>query len=68
MELVEKLRIEEAITIKSDKGLKIHYEAVLNELLSDLEIPSIYFPHEETLMMLHMIESEIIRRWTQSIK
>jgi len=46
MELVEKLRIEEAITIQSDKGLKIHYEAVLNELLSDLEIPSIYFPYE----------------------
>ena len=68
MELVEKLRIEEAITIKSDKGLKIHYEAVLNELLSDLEIPSIYFPYEETLMILHMIESEMIRRWMQSIK
>lgn len=68
MELAEKLRIEEAITIQSDKQLKIHYEAVLNELLSDLEIPSIYFAYDETLMILHMIESEIIRRWMQSIK
>ena len=68
MELAEKLRIEEAITIQSDKQLKMNHDAALDEMISDLEIPSIYFPRDETLMMLHMMESEIIRRWMQSIK
>jgi len=64
MELAEKLRMEEAITIQSDEQLKMHYRAVLDKLLSDPELH-----HDEVLKLgQEFMEFEIIIRWMKSIK
>ena len=69
MELAEKLRIEEVAITQSDEQLKMNYEAVVDEIISDLEnrtgSPSL---DENLRVAQEIMESEIITRWLQSIK
>jgi hypothetical protein len=69
MELARKLRIEEVAITQSDEQLKMNYEAVFSEIISDLENRPLSSPRDETLRVAQEImESEIITRWLQSIK
>ena len=69
MELAEKLRIEEVAITQSDEQLKMNYEAVVDEVISDLENRPLSSPRDEVLRVAQEImESEIITRWLQSIK
>ena len=63
------LRMEEVVITQSDEQLKMNYEAVFDEILSDLENRPLSSPRDETLRVAQgIMESEIIRRWMQSIK
>ena len=69
MELLDMLRMEEVVITQSDEQLKMNYEAVFDEILSDLENRPLSSPRDETLRVAQgIMESEIIRRWMQSIK
>lgn len=68
MEIERKLRIEEVAITQSDEQLKMHYKAVLDEIISDLENRPLSSPLDEDLRVTQQImESEIIKRWLQSI-
>jgi hypothetical protein len=68
MEIERKLRIEEVAITQSDEQLKMNYEAVFDELMSDLENRPLSSPLDEDLRVTQQImESEIIKRWLQSI-
>ena len=63
------LRMEEVVITQSDEQLKMNYEAVFDEILSDLENRPLSSPRDETLRVAQgIMESEIINRWMQSIK
>ena len=64
MELARKLRMEEVAMTQSDEQLKMHYKAVLDEIISDLENRPLSSPRDEVLRVAQEImESEIITRW-----
>ena len=68
MEIERKLRIEEVAITQSDEQLKMNYEAVFDELMSDLENRPLSSPLDKDLRVTQQImESEIIKRWLQSI-
>jgi len=68
MEIERKLRIEEVAITQSDEQLKMNYEAVFDEIMSDLENRPLSSPLDEDLRVTQQImESEIIKRWLQSI-
>ena len=68
MEIERKLRIEEVAITQSDEQLKMNYEAVFDEVMSDLENRPLSSPLDKDLRVTQQImESEIIKRWLQSI-
>jgi len=68
MEIERKLRIEEVAITQSDEQLKMNYEAVFDEIMSDLENRPLSSPLDKDLRVTQQImESEIIKRWLQSI-
>ena len=68
MEIERKLRIEEVAITQSDEQLKMNYEAVFDKIMSDLENRPLSSPLDKDLRVTQQImESEIIKRWLQSI-